>query len=77
MGGLFDALYLIGMVIVAPISNFSLKTELLSTLFRYRGSEDGLKRRTWTSMKLDFFKRYFDKSNLEGYNILSSLQNDF
>ena len=46
MGGLFDALYLIGMIILAPISNFALKTELLTSMFRFRGSEEGLKRRT-------------------------------
>ena len=46
MGGLFDALYLIGMIILAPISNFALKTELLTSMFRFRGSEEGLTRRT-------------------------------
>ena len=77
MGGLFDALYLIGMIIVAPISNFALKAELLSSMFRFRGSEEGLKNRTLPRKKLEFFKRFFNKSTLEGCNILSSLQNDF
>ena len=74
MGGLFDGLYLIGMIIVAPISNFSLKAELLSSMFRYRSSEEGIKSRL---RKLDFFKRFFKNSIDEDCNILSSLQNDF
>lgn len=77
MGGLLDALYLIGMIIMAPISSFALKTELLSSMFRYRGSEEGLKSRTKSRRKLSFFKRFFNVSSLEGDNILGSLKNDF
>ena len=77
MGGLLDALYLIGMIIMSPISNFALKTELLSSMFRYRGSEEGLKSRTVSRRKLDFFKRFFNMSSLEDCNIHGSLQNDF
>ena len=77
MGGLFDALYLLGMIILAPISKFALKTELLSSMFRYRGSEEGLISRTSSRRKLDFFKSYFHASSLEGCNILGSLQSDF
>ena len=77
MGGLFDAFYLMGMIIVSPISKFALKTELLSSMFRYRGSEEGLKSRTLSRRKLYFFKRFFNKSILEGCNILKILQNDF
>ena len=70
MGGLLDALYLIGTIFMSPFSNFALKALLLSTIFRYRGSEEGLKNRTHTTKKLDFYKSYFNVENLEDKNIL-------
>ena len=39
IGGLYDALRLIGMVIVAPYSSFALKAELLSQVFRFTESK--------------------------------------
>ena len=52
MGGLLDALYLLGAIFMSPISNFALNADLLSYLFRYRGSEEGLKERTYSMKKL-------------------------
>ena len=38
IGGLFDALRLIGFLMVAPFANFWLKSELLSKIFRHIAS---------------------------------------
>ena len=77
MGGLLDALYLIGMIVMNPFAEFALKTELLSSIFRFRGSEEALKLRTKTRKKLDFFRNYPSMQDLEDKHILSSLKNDF
>ena len=60
MGGLLDALYLIGMIVMSPFAEFALKTELLSSIFRFRGSEAALKLRTASRRKLDFYRSFFN-----------------
>ena len=77
MGGLLDALYLIGMMIMSPFAEWALKTELLSSIFRFRGSEEALKLRTKSRKRLDFIRNFFSMKNLEDKHILSSLKNDF
>ena len=77
MGGLLDALYLIGMIVMSPFAEFALKTELLSSIFRFRGSEEALKLRTNSRKRLDFYRSFFNMHQLEDKHILSSLKNDF
>ena len=65
MGGLFDALYLLGMIILAPISNFALNAELLSSMFRYRGSDESLKSRTSSHRKRNYSESFSNVSSSE------------
>lgn len=39
MGGLLDALYIMGAIVMTPFSKFALKSELINTMFRFRKSE--------------------------------------
>ena len=81
MGGLLDALYLLGAIFMSPFSSFALNADLLSYLFRYRGSEAGLKNRTHTMKKLEYLTNYnssrVNKSKLDNAGIIGSLRKDF
>ena len=39
MGGLMDALVILGQILIMPISSFTLKSNLLQTLFRHKKSD--------------------------------------
>ena len=56
IGGLLDALYLIGFVFISPLASYAMNSKLLSTLFRYKGSDESLYERTDTWNKLDYTK---------------------
>ena len=68
MGGLIDAIYILGMSLLSPFSYFALKTKLLYTIFRYRLSDTGL-RKTMRSYE----KSYYDNRE----SLLSSIKHDF
>lgn len=77
MGGLLDSLYMITAVIIYPISQFALKTKLLSQLFRYKGGRDELIRRM-TSQNMSIFKSTRNVScGMETESILKSIRLDF
>ena len=47
LGGLLDALYILGEILLSPLAHFALQAQLLSSLFRYRASNaDLIKART-------------------------------
>ena len=43
LGGLLDAFYLMGYVLISPLANYAIKSKLMTTLFRYRRSDEDLK----------------------------------
>ena len=44
MGGLLDALYMIGELVIHPFATHALQVSLLSSLFRYRESDKSLQK---------------------------------
>lgn len=77
MGGLLDSLYSISCLVIYPIAQITLKTKLLSQLFRYRGSQFGLLLRMNSSWRL-WKTTMRDKSNAsETDNIVQSIRREF
>lgn len=78
LGGLLDALYLFGFVMIHPIARFAVDSKILSSLFRYRGSEDGLLRRTLSARNLSYHRH--DLGRQETFNdgtLIDSIRKDF
>ena len=77
MGGLLDALYFIGAIVMTPFSRFALKSELINTMFRFRKSEptDGKSLRRTNSVKRSNFDRRFSNSS-EGVECEDTLMNN-
>ena len=51
MGGLLDSLYILSGLVVYPVAQFALRTQLMSKIFRYRGSDASLQKMTNSSKK--------------------------
>lgn len=77
LGGLLDALYLFGFVLIHPIARFAIDSRLLYSLFRYRGSETGLIKRTLSARKLDYHKAHLSDTTFDENNLIENLKNDF
>ena len=54
MGGLLRGLYVVGMIVMRPLANFALSSQVLSSLFRFRGSNEALLARTNTNREFKF-----------------------
>lgn len=63
IGGLNDALVLIAQTLLAPASTFALQAKLLSTIFRFRESENLTKKQTIERTK-SFNKRMFKSDDV-------------
>ena len=73
-----DALQILCTLLLTPFSNFSLNAKLLESMFRYRGSSEGLKRRLTSSKKLDTYRSNFAPTDELGDDkLLLSIKNDF
>ena len=77
LGGLLDALYLIGYVLISPLATFAINSKLLSTLFRYRGSDEGLIKRTLSARKISYEKSNFTGSKFDNNQLIDNIKNDF
>lgn len=60
LGGLFDALFLIFSLIVAPVASFSMRATLLSKFFRFKPLEEKIKR---SESQSDAAKHFFNLFN--------------
>ena len=82
MGGLLDAMYFIGAIILSPFSRYALKSELINTMFRYRKSDEsagpGL-RRTNSAVHATYRRRFSSSmETVEDENILlNNIRHDF
>ena len=56
MGGLVDAFFILGQLLISPVSSFALHSKLLSSMFRYRDSYRSDNRE---SQRDSFFGEYF------------------
>ena len=65
MGGLLDALYIIGISFMTPLSTFALKSKMLSTMFRFRKSDKDIVLRRSMSQRMALFKKKIGP-NLDG-----------
>ena len=85
MGGFFDAIYLIGYVLIQPVATYLLDSKLLSKLFRFRHSNEfddtkSVNRaQTINTRKRRFKERNFGSSidELKDEQLLASLRQDF
>ena len=76
MGGLFDALRIIGSFFVVPVSAYALESNLLATIFRYRKSmkevttSDRFKS-SWKTFESDFEKKDKDLAKMVKHDFVS------
>ena len=56
MGGLLDAFFILGQLLISPVSGFALRSKLLSSMFRYR---DSYRSENRESQRSSFFSDYF------------------
>ena len=77
LGGLLDALYLIGYVLISPFAKYAINSKLLTTLFLYRGTEEGLLKRTLSAKKVSYFKSNFNESQFDENRLLNNIKQDF
>ena len=78
IGGLLDGLYLIGCILISPVADFARNSKLLSTLFRYRGSDEGLILRTRSAAQVNFMKKTFQPStSYNEDNLVEDIKKDF
>jgi len=79
LGGLFDALYLILYVIVAPVASHSLRSTILSNIFRYKPSDDAsIKEQTQNFKEKRFLNDFIkgEERDLKS-NLVSTILRDF
>ena len=78
MGGLLDSLYIFGFIVMQYFINFGLHAKLLSKLFRYKGSDEGLLMRQSSSKKIAKLRnQLFNESELEEKSLLDHIKKDF
>lgn len=74
MGGLVDAFFLLGQLLIAPISGFALQSQLLSALFRYRDSYINTTKET---QKESFFNQYFNAGKKQEEWLVNNMKQNY
>ena len=79
MGGLVDALYYITKLLIHPLAAVALKTELLTSLFRFRESDEKLVLRRTNTVREAYASKKHDPyiAELADDKLLDVIKNDF
>ena len=77
IGGLLDALYFLGYIFISPLANYAKNSKLLSTLFRYRGSDESLFARQFSSLKLNYITKSFKSKTYNAEDLIDDIKKDF
>ena len=77
IGGLLDALYFIGYLFISPLATYAKDSKLLSNLFRYRGTDESLFARQFSSLKLNYITKSFTSKTYNAENLIEDIKKDF
>ena len=85
IGGLIDALFLLGQMLILPIATFALNTRIMSSLFRYRATDRDSSNEKDShevsnlnlSNRSKLIRKYFDSKDLDDEDLLRRLKRDF
>ena len=77
IGGLLDALYFIGYIFISPLATYARNSKLLSTLFRYRGTDESLFARQFSSLKLNYITKSFKSKTYNAEDLIEDIKKDF